>query len=76
MPSSSKIATLALGAVIILGSLPARAVTCEDVRDLSATEQSYWSKLLHLSSQQRQRIWVACYRDYRAKQQQTTPIAF
>jgi hypothetical protein len=50
-----------------LGSMPARAFTCEDVRGLSTAEQNYWSKQLNLSSTQRHLIWVACYRNYRPK---------
>src|ERR1700730_16428183 len=39
----------------------ANAVTCEDVRSLSATEREYWSKRLNLTSEQRYQIWLACY---------------
>ncbi len=53
---------LTLGALSI--SMPAWAFTCEDVRGLSAVEQNYWSKRLHLTSMERHLIWVACYRDY------------
>lgn len=68
-------ALIILGAALVLSSMPARAATCEDVRSLGSTEQNYWSKVLHLSSQQRQRIWAACYRDYHANRQET-PIVF
>lgn len=46
-------------------SLPAHAFTCEDVRGLSKAQQDYWSKRLNLTGEQRHRIWVACYKDYR-----------
>jgi hypothetical protein len=39
----------------------ANAVTCEDVRSLSASEREYWSQRLNLTSEQRHRIWLACY---------------
>jgi hypothetical protein len=55
---------LALTIATFLGSFPARAFTCEDVRGLNTAEQNYWSKQLRLSSAQRRLIWVACYRDY------------
>lgn len=55
---------LTLTIATFLGSMPARAFTCEDVRGLSTAEQNYWSKQLQLSSAQRRLIWVACYRNY------------
>jgi hypothetical protein len=62
--SRVSIALLTMTVATCLGSLPARAVTCEDVRKLSAAEQDYWSKRLNLTSDQRHRIWLACYKDY------------
>jgi hypothetical protein len=55
---------LAVTVATFLGSMPARAFTCEDVRGLNTAEQNYWSKQLQLSSAQRHLIWVTCYRDY------------
>ena len=63
--------TLALLTLIILtgiGTMPAHAVSCEDVRGLSKAEQDYWSKRLNLTAEQRHQIWLACYRDYRPNQ--------
>ncbi len=66
--SSKNIAILlALTTATFLGSVPARAFTCEDVRGLNTAEQDYWSKQLQLSSAQRHLIWVTCYRDYHPK---------
>ena len=42
-------------------SVPAAAVTCEDVRALSKAEQDYWSQLLGLTHVQRHQIWLRCY---------------
>lgn len=39
-------------------------ITCDDVRRLSPAEQNYWSQRLNLSSDQRHRIYVACYQNY------------
>lgn len=55
---------------IFFSSTRAHAFTCDDVRHLSAAEQNYWSKVLHLTSGQRHLIWVVCYRDYRPNSQQ------
>lgn len=54
---------------IVCGFAPAlaqsyRGVTCDDVRRLSRAEQDYWSQRLNLSSEQRHRIYVACYQKY------------
>jgi hypothetical protein len=69
--SSKKIlALLVLSGATLLGSIPARAFTCEDVRGLSTAEQNYWSKQLQLTSVQRRLIWVACYRDYHPNSQE------
>ena len=59
--------TTAVGlfALTAINTLPAYAVSCEDVRKLSKAEQDYWSKQLNLTGEQRHRIWVACYRDYK-----------
>jgi Spy/CpxP family protein refolding chaperone len=59
----------AIAAVLVVTSVSsARAVTCQDVRDLSAAEQDYWSARLNLTSAQRQQIWAACYgRHFRAR---------
>lgn len=46
-------------------SSSAQAFTCDDVRHLTAAEQNYYAKLLHISAVQRHQIWTACYRDYR-----------
>lgn len=55
---------LAMTLASLVSSLPARAVTCEDVRALSPALQDYWSKRLHLSAQERHLIYVACYQNY------------
>lgn len=59
-------ALLAMSIATCAVSLPAHAFTCEDVRGLSKAQQDYWSKRLNLTGEQRHRIWVACYRDYRS----------
>ncbi len=46
-------------------SSSAQAFTCDDVRHLTAAEQNYYVKMLHISTVQRHQIWTACYRDYR-----------
>lgn len=62
-----QVTTTAIGLFTFLAfnTLPAYAVSCEDVRKLSSAEQDYWSKQFNLTHEQRHRIWVACYRDYR-----------
>lgn len=56
---------IAAGAIYLAMSLaPAHAITCEDVRSLTAAKQDYWSQILNLTSAQRHKIWVKCYRDY------------
>ena len=55
--------------LLICGFAPALAqsfhgVTCDDVRRLSPAEQNYWSQRLNLSTDQRHRIYVACYQNY------------
>jgi hypothetical protein len=67
LPAKAMMTVLALIVAVLVGLSPARAVTCDDVRDLNVAQQDYWSNRLHLSSLQRHLIWVACYRDYRAK---------
>ena len=59
----------AVAAILVVASVSsAQAVTCQDVRDLSAAEQDYWSARLNLTSEQRQQIWAACYgRHFRAR---------
>jgi Spy/CpxP family protein refolding chaperone len=57
--SVAVLGTLAVTASLI--SVPAHAVSCEDVRSLSTAEQDYWAKRLNLTPVQRHRIWVACY---------------
>ena len=42
-------------------SLPAAAVTCEDVRALSKADQDYWSQVLGLTQAQRHQIRLQCY---------------
>jgi hypothetical protein len=42
-------------------SLPAAAVTCEDVRALSKADQDYWSRVLGLTQAQRHQIRLQCY---------------
>lgn len=69
-PARNAATLLALTVATFLGSSSARAVTCEDVRSLSSEEQDYWSKRLNLSSEQRHKIWVTCYRDYHPKPQE------
>jgi hypothetical protein len=56
---------IAVGVATFFGVPTAQAVTCDDVRGLSAEQQSYWSKQLHISAYQKHVIWFACYRDYR-----------
>lgn len=53
---------IAAVAVFIVSSSPVYAVTCEDVRNLSAAEQAYWSKRLNLTSAERHQIRRACYK--------------
>ena len=48
-------------AVLVATSTPSLAITCDDVRGLTRAEQSYWSKQLNLTPDQRHRIWVECY---------------
>ncbi len=64
------VALLAFAGATFVGTFSAHAVTCEDVRHLSTAEQNYWSKVLHLTAQERHLIWVACYKDYRANSRQ------
>ena len=64
---------LALTLTSFLGSIPARAFTCDDVRGLSTAEQDYWSKQLKLSTMQRRLIYVACYQNYRPRTQEIVP---
>lgn len=68
--SKNIVVLLALALTSVLGSIPARAFTCDDVRGLSTAEQDYWSKQLMLSSMQRRLIYVACYQNYRARTQE------
>ena len=68
--SRSNTTKLVLGSATILFSAylfssSAQAFTCDDVRGLSSAEQDYWAKRLNISTSERHRIWVACYRDYR-----------
>ncbi|MEA3023636.1 MAG: hypothetical protein QOK01_2488 [Alphaproteobacteria bacterium] len=54
--------SLAAGAIVLLmSSVPVRAVSCEDVRSLTRAEQIYWSKRLKLTAEQKNRIWLECY---------------
>ena len=46
---------------ILTAAVPARAVSCDDVRALTKAEQVYWSKKLNLSAEQRHRIYQECY---------------
>jgi hypothetical protein len=39
---------VAAAAILIFSVTPARAVTCEEVRDLTETQLAYWSKRLQL----------------------------
>jgi hypothetical protein len=41
---------------------PAAAVTCQDVRKLSAAEQEYWARRLRLTAAQRHQILATCYK--------------
>ncbi len=59
--ATSAAALAAIAVAVSLFSMPAHAVSCEDVRRLSAAEQEYWSKQLNLTAEQRHSIWVACY---------------
>jgi hypothetical protein len=56
-------ALLLISACVISSS--AQAFTCDDVRHLTAAEQNYYAKLLHISAAERHQIWTACYRNYR-----------
>lgn len=54
---------------LLSGLMPVAAqsfhgVTCDDVRALSQAEQNYWSERLHLSAEQKHRIYVTCYQHY------------
>jgi hypothetical protein len=64
-------AAFAVTVATFLGAATAQAVTCDDVHGLSAEQQGYWSKQLHISAYQKHLIWVACYRDYRADRVKT-----
>jgi hypothetical protein len=46
--------------LLIAGSSPVQAVTCEDVRSLTPAEQAYWSRRLNLSREQQDQIRQAC----------------
>jgi Spy/CpxP family protein refolding chaperone len=59
--SAAALGTMAAAASLV--SIPAYAVTCEDVRNLSSAEQDYWAKRLNLTDAQRHRIWVTCYQN-------------
>jgi hypothetical protein len=65
--SRNILALLILSMTALATSMPANAFTCDDVRGLSTAQQNYWSKRLHLSSEQRHIIWVACYRNYQSQ---------
>ena len=55
-------ASLAAGAaVLLMSSVPVRAVSCEDVRSLTRAEQIYWAKRLNLTAEQKNRIRLECY---------------
>jgi hypothetical protein len=61
MSSIKILATLAAALLLIFASRsPAHAVTCDDVRSLTAAEQAYWSKRLNLSREQKDQIRRAC----------------
>jgi len=47
--------------VLTASATPSLAFSCDDVRGLTRVEQSYWSKQLDLTADQRHRIWVECY---------------
>ncbi len=61
-----KLLTLIAASIILLtmSLTPAHAVTCEDLRRLTAAERDYWSQVLNLTSAQRHKIWLECYRHY------------
>jgi hypothetical protein len=67
--SKSKVQNFAGAALLLISacavSSSAQAFTCDDVRHLSAAEQDFWAKQLHITATERHRLWVACYRDYR-----------
>jgi hypothetical protein len=48
-------------AAVLACSLPATAVTCDDVRALTNAEQDYWSQRLGLTHAQRHQIRLRCY---------------
>lgn len=65
---------------LLSGLMPAAAqsyhgVTCDDVRRLSPAEQNYWSERLNLSAEQRHRIYIACYQNYRHRGHDVSPVA-
>jgi Spy/CpxP family protein refolding chaperone len=46
---------------VMASATPVLAITCDDVRGLTRAEQSFWSKHLNLTPEQRYRIRVQCY---------------
>ena len=48
-------------AVLMMGSTPVLAVSCDDVRALTKVEQSFWAKRLSLTADQIHRIRQECY---------------
>ncbi|HTJ01953.1 MAG TPA: hypothetical protein VL492_04115 [Methylovirgula sp.] len=64
---------------LLSGLMPVAAqsfhgVTCDDVRALSKAEQDYWSERLHLTSEQKHRIYVTCYQHYHPGQNTVAEI--
>jgi Spy/CpxP family protein refolding chaperone len=54
--------------VLMIGSTPVLAVSCDDVRALTKVEQNFWAKKLSLTPDQRQRIWQECYGQPRVRE--------
>jgi Spy/CpxP family protein refolding chaperone len=54
---------IVLATAIAVTSLvtPAAAVTCDDVRALSASQREYWAKRLGITAEQRQQIKLECF---------------
>lgn len=62
---SRALGAIALLALTSLAAVPAYAISCEDVRNLTSAEQEYWAKKLNLTGEQKHSIWLARYKNYR-----------
>jgi len=64
--SATKIALSAaclVASVAAAGAQSFNGVSCDDVRALSKSEQSYWAKRLNLSAEQRHVVYTTCYQN-------------